>query len=205
MKEQLDPIRKISAAKASEMAHSIFMRVGLQPLFFQLIYFAFNKDANDAEANLLLAELCDELMPTAECIFLNDYIASKPINDEKKACYINQEIIRRFYRCDLATHVSGTTEFDPAAFSESSQFVIDEKQLADLRDETARKGWTGELLFDSAVRLLGNRAGFLKHSSETCPSIFDCRNAEHFTYTEKWEEFLDARELFVDHSHGTAK
>ena len=36
MKEQLEPIRTISEARASEMARSVFLRAGLDKLMFQL-------------------------------------------------------------------------------------------------------------------------------------------------------------------------
>lgn len=200
--KELDPIKTISAASASKIAGSVWLNVfGLPRVMLQLLYFALDKDPNDPEANLMLVQLSDELMDPAECIVLNDYVAGKNISDQKRSERIKEEIMRRFYRQYLAKHVSGSDDFPVNEFLDPSRFVIDEKQVANLREQTVKQGWTGPLLFDSAVRLIGHRAGLLKHYAKETPAFEEFRHGEHFAYTDEWEKFLNTRELYIDYPH----
>lgn len=196
--------QKFKDADASRVSHAAWTILlnapGLQPAVLKLVYLALVKDGNDARANLMMMELMEEFLELPESVFLNEYVATKQMSDETLRQRMKEEVVRRLHRAKLAKHVSERENFPAQDFLEPDRFVPDQGKIDSIRARLQAKGWSGPSIFDAALRLLAYRAGFLNFRSNETPTLGDFGNADNFSYTNEWNEFLNSTDVFIDQS-----
>jgi hypothetical protein len=102
----------------------------------------------------------------------------------------------RLHRLGLLKHISGSEAVPGGSWEDPSQFVIDEKGLAELKKEALGASRTLRSIFEAVRTSIGVRAGLIRHKTlATSITFAELCQPENFQETEEYAKFLSSEKL----------
>ena len=197
-------IEQLNAAQLGRHAFNVFLFLGRHRTGARLIYRALELDPHNAEALRCLSDLLDAEGTEVFSGVVLEYALAESTGLSQKECETLDDL--RFlakWSWGFSRHKSGEPHLSQEAFSDRSQFVVDEERYKEFLAQVVEPAGSLTRAFESAHTLCGAMAGFLVHDGAAGKAgIEESLHPERFEKTTAYEEWcrtsteeLDALEV----------
>ena len=167
-------ISQLSAAQLSRHAFNVFLFLGRSSLGGRLIYHSLAINSHEPLALRCLSDFWDQpdfqsfsVIPIEYALAPNSPLIPGERNDFEK--------LRRFsqWTWGFSTHQSGLDQIDEQAFSDPSQFIVDEKRYRIFVQEVVDRAGSMDMAMRGIHTLTGAVSGLLIHETKGSEVMLD--------------------------------